>query len=151
MEKKQSEISYKNDTLNGLSKFYRPYGVMQYEESFVNGQSNGFKRYYNASGELTEEQEYTNGLATGVYNLYSKKRNIIVTSYNIKGIENGVRKVYSDNSRRELLKEFDFTNGIKVGARYYKNGKLIKEDKFDYEEQMKKERELQIKGNAIDG
>ncbi|MBI1780546.1 MAG: hypothetical protein HYR66_04170 [Sphingobacteriales bacterium] len=149
--KKQSEISYRNDTLNGLSKYYRSYGVIQYEENFIDGKSHGFKRYYNTSGELAEEQEYTDGAVTGTYNLYSKKQNIIVTSYNINGIENGVRKVYSDNNKKELLKEFDFTNGIRVGARYYKNGKLIKEEKFNYEEELKKDKELQTKSKTVDG
>jgi antitoxin component YwqK of YwqJK toxin-antitoxin module len=148
---KQSEINYKNDTLNGLAKYYRAYGVLQYEENFFNGVSDGFKRYYNTSGGLTEEQEYTKGYATGVYNLYSKKRNIIVTSYNIEGVENGTRKVYADNNQRELIREFDFRNGVRVAARYYKNGKLVKEDKFNYEDELKKDKELQSKHKGIDG
>lgn len=149
--KKQSEIMYKDDTLNGVAKFYRAFGVIQYEESFVNGQTHGYKRYYNMSGELAEEQEYTKGLATSIYNLYSKKLNIIVTSYNINGVENGIRKVYSDDKRREVLKEFDFVNGVRVSARFYKNGKLIKEDKFNYQEELEKDKKLQNNNKTVDG
>jgi antitoxin component YwqK of YwqJK toxin-antitoxin module len=35
---------------NGLTKVYRRYGVLQYEENFKNGRTDGFKKYCDYSG-----------------------------------------------------------------------------------------------------
>ena len=149
--KTQSESYFENDALNGLTRVYRPYGIIQYEENFKNGKSHGFKKYYNSKGELSEEQEYSDGTQTGFYHLYSKSERIVVESFYINGVENGTRKVYSDDNRHEIVREFDFKNDIKIAARYYKRGRIIKEEKYNYDEKLKKNEELKKKNQTIDG
>jgi antitoxin component YwqK of YwqJK toxin-antitoxin module len=149
--KKESESYYRNDTLDGLSKVYKIYGGLRYEENFKDGRTHGFKKYYSVDGELTEEQEYTEGVQTGIYHLYSKSKRVIVESFYINGIENGTRKVYSDNDKHEIIREFDFKNDIKIAARYFKKGKIVKHEKYNYEDGLKKDEELKKKYQAIDG
>lgn len=149
--KKETESYYRNDTLNGLSKVYRIYGGLRYEENFKDGRTHGFKKYYFVDGSLTEEQEYVDGVQTGIYRLYSKSKRVIVESFYINGIENGTRKVFSDNDKHEIIREFDFKNDIRIAARYYKNGKIIKQEKYNYEDALKKDEELKKKYQTIDG
>jgi antitoxin component YwqK of YwqJK toxin-antitoxin module len=140
--KRETESYYKNDTLDGLSKIFRSYGGLRYEEPFKNGRTHGFKKYYSVNGNLTEEQEYKEGVQTGTYRMYSKSGRVIVESFYTNGIENGTRKVYSDNDKHEIIKEFDFKNDIKVAARYYKKGRVIKQEEYQYEDGLKKDEEL---------
>jgi uncharacterized protein len=145
-----SESNFKNDTLHGLSKIYREYGGIRYEENFKDGRTSGFKRYYSVDGLLVEEQEFKDGIETGIYRLYSDAQRVVVESFYIAGLENGIRRVYSNNKKHELIREFDFKNGIKVGARYYKKGKLIKQEVYNYDENLEKEKKLREKNKTID-
>jgi antitoxin component YwqK of YwqJK toxin-antitoxin module len=149
--KKREESQYRNDTLDGFSKTYRSYGGLRYEENFKDGRTHGFKKYYSVDGDLAEEQEYTNGAESGVYRLYSKTKRVIVESFFIDGLENGIRKVYSDNESHEIIREFDFKNGVRIASRYYKKGKLTRQEKFDYEEELRKDEELKKKNHTVDG
>lgn len=149
--KKETESYYRNDTLNGLSKVYKDYGGLRYEENFKDGRTHGFKKYYNSDGGLTEEQEYIEGVQTGIYRLYSKSKRVIVESFYTNGVENGTRKVYSDNDKHEIIREFDFKNDIKIAARYYKKGKIVKQEKYNYEDGLKKDEKLKKKYQTVDG
>jgi antitoxin component YwqK of YwqJK toxin-antitoxin module len=149
--KKETESYYRNDTLDGLSKVYRSYGGLRYEENFKDGKTHGFKKYYTVDGDLSEEQEYAYGVQTGIYRLYSKSKRIVVESFYINGIENGTRKVYTDNDKHEIIREFDFKNDIKIAARYYKRGKIIRVENYNYEEGLRKDEELKKKYHTVDG
>lgn len=146
-----TESNYKNDTLNGVSKVYRNYGPIRYEESFKDGKSHGFKKYFNSDGILEEEQEYTEGIKTGVYRMYFKSGKVRIESYYINGVENGIRRVFADNDKKEIVREFDFKNGVRIAARSYKKGKLVKEEKFDYNQELRKDEELRTKNQTVDG
>lgn len=148
---KSTESHYRNDTLDGLSTIYRDYGSIRYEENFKDGKTDGFKRYYSVDGNLTEEQEYKEGVQTGIYRLYSKTKRVVVESFYVDGIENGTRRVYRDNEKHQIIREFDFKNDIKVEARYYKNGKIVKQEAHNYEDGLKKAEELEKKSKTIDG
>lgn len=149
--KKETESYYRNDTLNGLSKVYKIYGGLRYEENFKEGRTHGFKKYYSVDGDLAEEQEYIEGVQTGIYRLYSKSKRVVVESFYINGIENGTRKVYSNNDKHEIIREFDFKNDIKIAARYYKKGKIIKQENYNYDDGLKKDEELKKKHQTVDG
>lgn len=147
----ETESYFRNDTLHGLSKVYKDFGGLRYEENFKNGRTHGFKKYYNTDGELLEEHEYTEGVQIGTYLLYSKSKRVIVQSFYIKGVENGTRTVYSDNDKHEIIREYDFKNDIKIAVRHYKKGKIVKQEKYSYEDGLKKDEELKKKYQAIDG
>jgi antitoxin component YwqK of YwqJK toxin-antitoxin module len=142
---------YKNDTLHGNSIVYRLDGTIQYEENFQDGRTHGWKRYYNERGELFEEQEYVLGLPNGIYNAYSAKKNIVMSGYSVNRIEHGLRRVFADDSTHRLLKEIEFKNGVMITERIFKDGKLTKIRKYNYEAGLKRLEALRKKNKKIDG
>jgi hypothetical protein len=56
-----------------------------------------------------------------------------------------VLEIFSDDSKNELLREYDFKNGVRISYRKYKRGILIIEQKFDYKEELRKDEEIKRK------
>lgn len=136
--------------LEGVTRVYRPNGLLQYETEFLQNREHGLKKYYSYDGHLEEEQEYEMGSKTGVYRRYSKSKRIVAESHMIDGVENGTRRIYADTDQREILREFDFKNDVKIAARYYKKGKVVKQETFGYEESLKKDLEIKAKYGESD-
>jgi antitoxin component YwqK of YwqJK toxin-antitoxin module len=122
---------YTNDTLNGVCHIYREDGTLFQIEPYQMGVLHGFKKYFDSNGVLNEEHEYKNGYLEGLYRVYYQSGKLAVESkITLDGKENGVRKVFKDSLNNELEKEFDFIDNIKIKARYFENGRIIKEEIF---------------------
>lgn len=130
---KIEESHYRNDTLDGLSKIYSNDGVLRTEQYFKDGRLDGKSKLYSISGRLQEEQEYVEGVETGVYRRFSNSSGrILEESSFVNGVEQGVRRIFEDTEEHKVIREFDFKNGVRISARYYKEGRLFKEESFDY-------------------
>lgn len=148
---KIEETYYRNDTLDGLSKIYSNDGTLRTEKCYKDGRLHGKSKLYSISGKLEEEQEYVEGVETGIYRRFSKSSGRIVEeSFFINGIEQGVRRIFEDTEERKVIREFDFKNGVRIAARYYKEGRLFKEEYFDYKKGLKEFEKLR-KANAEEG
>jgi TonB family protein len=66
----ESEISYINDVLDGISIFYYPNGNVKEEIPFSLGKVSGPRRYYYPNGLLKEEKNLSYGVMDGLSKLY---------------------------------------------------------------------------------
>ena len=121
---------YLNDTLNGESHVYRKDGTLYQIEPYKMGKLHGVKKNFDFLGKLINEQEYKEDILNGIDRTYSKSGRVISETINVDGLENGTRKIFSDDDSHEIIREFDFVNGEKTKSRFFKKGKLIKEESF---------------------
>lgn len=122
--------NYKMDVLDGYSIVYRPNGTIHYEETYRSGKLHGIKKWYSLTGVHESDQEWRDGIPHGVVRHYYISGNLLSESYEENGVEEGGRIIYSDSVEKEIIKKYEFVKGVKVSAKYYRNGKLIKEEKF---------------------
>jgi len=105
---------------NGIVKSYYPSGKVQTEESYVEDVRDGaFYKYYE-NGNLGEEKNYLSGVLNGWYRTFYESGLMREEVYLENGIRNGVDKLY-------------YENGALAEVRSYKNGKLIRTIKLDYD------------------
>jgi antitoxin component YwqK of YwqJK toxin-antitoxin module len=147
----QNATHYTNDTLDGNSKVYRKNGTLMEDANFTRGFRDGVTRYFKLSGRLEYEQEWKMGYETGKRVMYYPNGRKLFETYFIDGLENGVRKIFADTEAPELTRELDFRNGVRVAARYFENGKLLKEEKFNYEAGLKKDKTERGKNASSSG
>lgn len=121
---------YDMDVLDGHSIVYRPNGTIHYEETHVSGKLNGIKRWYDMTGTLNTDEEWKDNIRTGKVIHYYPSGNVLSESYQINGVENGTRVIYEDNEEKKIVREFEFIDGIKKVARFYKNGALEKTETY---------------------
>jgi TonB family protein len=105
---------------NGIVKSYYPSGKVQTEESYVEDVRDGaFYKYYE-NGNLEEEKNYLSGVLNGWYRTFYESGLMREEVYLENGIRNGVDKLY-------------YENGALAEVRSYKNGKLIRTIKLDFD------------------
>lgn len=143
---------FKNDKRHGECIFYSPKGLITRIVNYKNDTIHGITKYYNLIGDLEKEFEVYNGLDSGIVKIYYSSGRLLSSSHQINhNIEHGTRKVFADTDKGELIHEYDFKNGIKIAARHYKDGKLEKEETFDYEKGLKEDEKRRKKSKYSDG
>jgi antitoxin component YwqK of YwqJK toxin-antitoxin module len=124
----QNVSFYINDTINGESIVYRQDGGIYQIYSFKMGKQHGLCKFFDFDGKLISSQEYWFGLKQGILQTFYKSGRISSETMYVSGYENGTRKIFSDDEKHEIIKEFDFVKGERLKSRFYKHGKVVKEE-----------------------
>lgn len=138
--RKYEESDYCNGQLNGLFRSYAPSGILTHAHAYVDDVRDGVSSYYDIDGSLVVEQAYEKGIKQGVYRRYSRDGAILVDSRYKNGLQDGIRRIYGDDDRHDLVKELDFVKGVNVAVRNFKDGQLISERRYTYEEGLSNKR-----------
>lgn len=132
----QNERIFKADSLVGQGKFFRPDKSLMYIETYKNERLNGIKRWYDDSSILSSEEMYENGGRNGVARTYYKSGYVKSEVTLVNGKEEGGKQIYRDSEKRELIKEYGFLHGVLISVKYIDDGKVIKEEQYDYNKQL---------------
>lgn len=118
---------------DGERKYYNSNGNFIYIEKFKMDKLDGLTSYFDEKGKLSATVEYSNGVR-GIEKHYRQNGRLDYSTYHAgeldKYEEHGTRKIYSDDEANQLIEEQDFFYGNKTKARYYENGKLVREERF---------------------
>lgn len=136
------EISFwKNGVQDSIFITYYKDGVMESKSFFEEGKLNGLKTLWYENGNIKIKSNYKEDNLDGSYKQWNNSGQIEVDGNYINGILEADAFIYHENSKIKskggTINEiphgtwsiFD-TNGKLVKMRYFKNGNLIKEEKF---------------------
>lgn len=146
------EVEYKNDVRHNYSKYFSPFGTIQYERPYYSGKLHGIDKQYDLIGQLRLTDEYTFGKNNGKTIRFYKngKKMYEYTSfdgsnegdyiyYNLEGdailkivYENNIPiKYYTLNSNGIFGEPIDISNESAQIISKYANGKLAIQFKIE--------------------
>ncbi len=95
--KLQSELSYKNDKLNGRAVWYFENGLMEQEAYYLDNVLNGSMKRWYSNGRLETESVYINGKLEGPAKTFDGRGNLIIEeNYLHDSIHGTYRELYPD-------------------------------------------------------
>lgn len=127
----KSELRYENGMLNGRSIWYLANGKPQIEVTYRNDTMNGLLRRWHENGKLMEESWYKDGIQDSVYREYSLKGILIAEGTYVDGELNGEFHRWYENG--QIFQEGWFSDGMMDGSWmvFYADGKLAAKADFD--------------------
>lgn len=127
----KSELRYENGMLNGRCIWYLANGKPQIEVTYRNDTMNGLLRRWHENGNLMEETWYKNGVQDSVYREYSLKGILIAEGTYVDGELNGEFHRWYENG--QIFQEGWFADGMMDGSWmvFYADGKLAAKADFD--------------------
>ncbi len=128
--KRLSQGTMKGKKRIGKWEFFHKDGTtLLSEEEYVNGVLDGIKTTYYANKVVTKTSQYKNGIQEGKEKYFSPE-GILLKEFTYKNGElHGVATYYDADGN--LIIKGNYKNGRKHGTwKYFKNGKLIKEEIF---------------------
>lgn len=93
----KSEISYKNDYRDGITKEYYENGKLSQISHYRQGELHGRFELFFPNGNKNVEDYYEYGLQTGPAYKYSEKGHLVLLEHYFKGKRHGVTRVYQPN------------------------------------------------------
>ena len=125
-----SEGNLVNKEYDGPWKYYHQASkVIMTLEHYKNGKLHGKRETYFPNGKLAEEGNYVYGVQQGNYKKYNAKGGILEDVNYKNGQVDGIA-IYNDGDGK-LASKGPYINGLKKGYwEFYKNGKLIKKEKY---------------------
>ena len=127
----KSELRYENGMLNGPSVWYLINGKKQIEVTYRNDTMDGLLRRWHENGNVMEEIWYKDGVKDSVYREYSLKGILVAEGYYVNGELNGEFHRWYENG--QVFQEGRFTDGMMDGSWmvFYSDGKLAAMADFD--------------------
>lgn len=133
-----SEISYKNDVLDGEATGYYESGQIAAKTTYLNGDLDGQYIAYFENGEIKEKSKYTKGKPDGVFIRFDKKGEpIYAIDYN-KGMPFSLEIMQDHDSIRVSgnLKDgtgefIEYAKNSETGEKYIISNKTFKEGKLN--------------------
>lgn len=144
-------VYYNFDVLHGPSVSFWQNGSPQTSMFYQNGIAEGVIKSFDTSGHLRKISEVRKGKKEGIeIQLYSSGNIQAITQY-LADEENGLRQEYKDSDKLEIMIEYEMKNGVHTLGRFYEGGTLIKTEKYNYEEELRKKDELRKQKKIGDG
>ena len=127
----KSELRYENGMLNGRSVWYLVNGKMHLEVTYRNDTMNGLLRRWHENGNLMEESWYKDGVQDSVFREYSLKGILVAEGTYVDGALNGEFHRWYENE--QVFQEGQFVDGMMDGSWmvFYADGKLAAKADFD--------------------
>lgn len=127
----KSELRYEDGKLNGNCVWYLPNGKKQLEVEYRNDTMNGLMRRWHENGNLMEETWYKDGKQDSVYREYSLKGILTAEGYYVNGELNGEFHRWYENG--QVFQEGWFSDGMMDGLWmvFYADGLLAAKAEFD--------------------
>lgn len=127
----KSELRYENGMLNGRSVWYLVNGKKQIEVTYRNDTMNGLLRRWHENGNLMEEIWYKGGVQDSVYKEYSLKGILIAEGTYVNGELEGEFHRWYENG--QVFQEGWFSEGMMDGSWmvFYDDGQLAAKADFD--------------------
>jgi antitoxin component YwqK of YwqJK toxin-antitoxin module len=135
---------YDNEANGPFVSFYYN-GKVQSTYNYVGGKADGVFKEYDTSGRLERVRQFNMGRLEGLVVLFYESGNVKRIQSHTQGEANGVAREYSDSADSQVILEEDMRDGVRVQARHYENGCLLKTENFDYETEKAKQRILRSK------
>lgn len=127
----KSELRYENGLLNGRSIWYLANGRPQIEVTYRNDTMDGLLRRWHENGKLMEESWYKRGVQDSVYKEFSLNGILVAEGTYVNGELNGEFHRWYENG--QVFQEGWFTDGMMDGSWmvFYADGKLAAKADFD--------------------
>jgi antitoxin component YwqK of YwqJK toxin-antitoxin module len=132
-----SDVTYMNDSLNGISTHMSNYGNVKLMETYNNGILDGRRRMFYDGGQLQEDGMYKNGQRIGLTKWYKGDGTISAEHTYSNGILNGPAKEYDEKGRIKMSGQFlnnnetgewqVYQDSVLVKKVIYKDGQIVKE------------------------
>lgn len=128
--KKISEGKMKGRTKEGDWMYYHKDGTtLMIKEFYVNDKLNGERLVYFSNGKLAQKSSYVNNIQEGSDTVYNDNGALKIEQNFVNGKLDGNCKIYDYSG--QLIREGSYKANRKHGVwKYYKDGKLLKEEKF---------------------
>jgi antitoxin component YwqK of YwqJK toxin-antitoxin module len=124
------EVPMKNDSANGLAKFYWKSGKLKVEVNMVNGQEHGSYRSYYENGQVEYETNRKNNLVHGHQKHYYENGQLWVENNWVNSQLHGESKVWWSNGKPKSFGYFKNNKHHGFFREWNENGELTSEESY---------------------